>query len=464
MLRRLWRPLGSLQMQVVWRLIGVAMLLSALRARGDQPLAIDATLIPLAYHAMTLSAVVLVAWGPRLLILGAVAASWSAILWTIFAGNHAHFRFVADEHLLFVSVPWFAVLAAVLQRQATQEAVQLWLLRLATVMALAFATLHKCNLDFLAVKTSCATLLGERLATRWSLPWGAPSPAQVIGGEALALVLLLVWPRIGALALLVLATGLGHVGPYAFNALLAAMAVAFVPASDVALWHTRARKTWPVLVVAATAVGSLSQHIYHGKAAWWPFFAFELVVVVAAWLVVLGWQRHGFGLQWRPQWRLPSELPLRRLCQVAVAFWLVQGFSPYMGLKMRLSFAMLSNLRADDSRWNSAVVPQWLLPRRSDGRVHVLEIQDDRGRALKFRGSAPVLRPGVYTGNEFRRRLAHSQRRPIHATLRLRHHGRELVFRDFTYNAELRQFAASLPEMRLFQSMLAITGRQQCVH
>ena len=35
------------------------------------------------------------------------------------------------------------------------------------------------------------------------------------------------------------------------------------------------------------------------------------------------------------------------------------GMSPYLGLKYRLNFAMLSNLRVDEARWNSLLIQLW---------------------------------------------------------------------------------------------------------
>lgn len=42
---------------------------------------------------------------------------------------------------------------------------------------------------------------------------------------------------------------------------------------------------------------------------------------------------------------------------LTACFWLLNGFAPYLSLKFNYSFAMLSNLRVDDARWNHLVIP-----------------------------------------------------------------------------------------------------------
>lgn len=145
--RHLWRPLGAAQTRLVWRLIGWAMLLAVLRARGGQPLAIDPSVVPWAYHALALAAGSLVLFGPRLILLIAAAGSWIWVLIYIVGGSDPKYSFIADEFLLFAALPVLGALSAgftlVEQRDAAaqerDEAVdrgQLWQLRMCTLAAL----------------------------------------------------------------------------------------------------------------------------------------------------------------------------------------------------------------------------------------------------------------------------------------------------------------------------------------
>lgn len=474
--RQLWAPVGSPQVQVVWRLIGWAMLLAVLRARGGQPLAIDPSIVPWPYHAIAATAALLVLLGPRLPLLAAAGAAWVWQQAHVLSGVDPHHDFVADEHLLFMALPILGALSAGVtlveqrgadpsQRDAAVTRGQLWHLRMCTVVALGFAALHKLNSDFLAAETSCATLLGGRLAATWGLPDGPLSPLAVVLAEALAPALLLLVPRLGALWLVVLATGLGHVGPYAFNALLAALALAFLSAEAADAWSRRAARAWPFALVGVIAVGLVSRHLYHGRGAWWPYLLFEATVVLVAWLIALAPRTPGWRPARGPRPWLPGRFAHRSLCGYAALFMIVHGMSPYLGLKYRHGFAMLSNLRVDDDRWNSLVVPRALYLRSHDPFVHVLRVADASGAPVKARrDDRDALRPGNYGPQEFRRRYEAARKRWQPISLRLRHRGVERDFGDLRFDRDLAALVAGLPRAPLFQDALAGPGRQSCVH
>lgn len=463
----LWRSAaaGSLQLEVVWRLVGVAMLLMNLRVRGSHPLGMPWDALPPAYHAMLLTSVLLVVLGPRLVCLLASAAAWLAILHGYIF--RADLEFLADEYLLFAALPVLGALGTLLASDAARAAGQLWLLRMATLVTLGFAGFHKLNHDFLDPATSCATLLGERLVERWSLP-GAPGPVGVLLAEALAPVLLVLYPRLGALWLLALAAGLGHVGPYAFNALLAALSLAFLPPAAAEAW--RARSPWWLLGwlvgVAAAGLASAHLHIDTPDFLWWPYLLFEAVLVGVTLLVILS---RGTGESWgRPRRRthpwLPGGAALRWLCISATLVLTFQGLAPYLGLRYRLAFAMLSNLRVDDARWNSLVVPSWVRV-RDDRHVHVLAVTGLDGKPINLSSArVRLLRPGVYSPQEFRRRLVETRLRRVQGDLLVRHRGELREFHRFTIDPALQAFIDALPDERLLQDSLSLEGRQRCVH
>ncbi len=478
--RDLWRPLGATQTRLVWRLIAWAMLLAVLRARGGQPLGIDSSVVPWAYHAVAAAAGLLVLFGPRLVLLVAAAGSWIWVLLYSVGGSDPKYTFVADEFLMFAVLPVLGALSAVFtlvelrdagapERDEAVDCGQLWQLRMCTLAALVFAGLHKLNVDFMAPGTSCATLLGRQLVEHWSLPTVPLSPLGVVLAEGLAPVLLVFYPRLGALWLVALAAGLGHVGPYAFNALLVALAVGFLPGAAGEAWARRARRWWFTLLVALPAVGLASSRLYQGREAWWPYLLFEATLVLVAWLVLTHPGAGGRSSVWRPAhlartW-LPGRFAHRSLCGYAVLFMTLHGLSPYLGLKFRFSFAMLSNLRVDDDRWNSFVVPRAVYLRDTDPLVHLLGAYSPAGEPVKPRSKdRDAMRPGVYGPQEFRRRYEEAVRRGQRVRLQLRYLGVERVFGDLRFDAELRSFVAGLPRRPLFQGALSGSGPQACVH
>lgn len=475
----LWSPLGSLQVRVVWRLIAWAMLLAVLRARGADPLAIDGALVPWPYHAIAAAASLLVIFGPRLVLLVALAAAWIWQQVYVLGAGDPRFDFVADEHQLFTLVPALAALSAGFclfeyrgspgaERDDAVSRGQLWQLRMCTLVALGFATLHKLNIDFLAPRSSCATLLGERLAERWGLPGSPLGPLGVLVLEGLAPVLLVLYPRLGVLWVVVLAAGLGHVGPYAFNALLVALALAFLPGEAARAWSRPPRWSWLVLLVGGLVGPGVSARLFAGSGAWWPFALFELTLAVVVWLVLVGGSA-GSTPVWRPQRParplLPGRYAHRSLCVYAAIFLSLHGASPYLGLKYRHSFAMLSNLRVDDDRWNSLVIPRAVYLRATDPLVHVVHVRSAAGGEYRpERGDREALRPGVYSPQEFRRRYEAALRRWQALAIDLRYRGVEHRFGDLRFDGGLRGFAAGLPREPFFQDVLSGEAPQACVH
>ncbi len=473
--RHICAPLGSAQLQIVWRLIGWAMLLSVIRAH---PPGIDPGIIAGPYHAIAAAGLLLLILGARLALLIAAAAAWTWLQIYILRGHDSHYDFVADEHLLFALVPALAALAwifAALEHRHADPATradavtraQRWQLRLCTLATLAFSALHKLNSDFLAAKTSCATLLADRLAATWGLPDAPVGPLAIVAAEALVPVLQLLYPRLGALCLLALVTGLGHAGPYAFNALLAALALAFISPTSTASWRRYAARAWPALLLAALLVVGLASRMFTAERGYWPYALFELTLVLVVWLLIGA--RPEPRAWWRPTlparpW-LPGGLAQRSLCILAAIALALTGLSPYLGLKFRLSFAMLSNLRADDDRWNSLVIPRALSLRSSDPFVHVRAVRAEvPGGYRPARRDADALRPRTYSPQAFRRRHDAALRRWLPLIIELRYRGVDYQFTDLRFDRRLRELVASLPREPLFQDELSGSKPQTCVH
>jgi hypothetical protein len=155
----------------------------------------------------------------------------------------------------------------------------------------------------------------------------------------------------------------------------------------------------------------------------------------------------------------------RELCGLLIAALVLSGVGPYLGLKYRYSFAMLSNLRVDDSRWNHLLVPPSVRV-RDDRMVHVLEVRDGDKLLTDHPNPAraPMLVPGVFAPQEFRRRVEEGARRKRKLGVAVRYRGRTLVFEDLLGDGAAQQFVASLPVERMLQTALTLSRPQLCVH
>lgn len=477
-LRGAWASPPSPLLHVIWRVVGVAMLLLVWRIHGDSPWVNFTRVYPLDFQAMAVAAVGLVALGPRPVALLAASAAWVSVLFTVTGGEHAGLRFVADEYLLFAVAPGLAGLASVVCAFEHDPEVdpplpgriadaQLWQLKLCALSTLVFSTLHKLNADYFHPKLSCATYVERELVSLWRVPpaW-LPSPGLFVLLEGLGPVLLVLYPRVGVALVLLLSVGLGHTGPFAFTTLLLGLSLACLPREVESSWSARWRLAALLFIPAATAAGSASAALYRADRGWAPYLAFDLVLVLVAVLLCVTWGR--MPARWTPRlprrpW-FPERHGQRTLCMYALVLLVLNGMSPYLGLKYRYSFAMVSNLRVDDSRWNSYLFPAWMRLAR-DPLVHVDGVYDLDGAPMEMPATrARLIRVGVYSPQDFALRHVDAQRRKIRATLRLRHGGREYTFTDYAYSSSMRHFVAALPERPLFQSDLSLDTPQRCVH
>lgn len=461
LVRDLLRPVGATHAQLLWRGYGVAAVLLALLMRDDRPLATFFKVYPVQLHAMVACALALIVAGPRPVTLLATAIAWVALIVLINGGSDPYLDFIADEYLLFLALPVAGTLSALLAVRAgddeeAADAGQIAVFRIGLTATLLFAAFHKFNSDFLDPAVSCATSLARRLSA-WSLPLPTPPPPAILALE-LATPLLLLWrPRLGVACALLLAAGLGHVGPVAFNTLVAVGSLAFLQpaalAAAAARWKRIAAIAGALLVVA----GPLSFALYQDRRAWGPYFAFECALIVVAVLVA-----HAPRVARAPLLLGRSQ---RELCGLLIAVLVLSGVGPYLGLKYRYSFAMLSNLRVDDSRWNHLLVPPAVRV-RDDRLVHVLEVRDGPKLLTDHPNPAraPTLVPGVYAPQEFRRRVEESARRKQRLGVALRYRGRTLVFEDLLGDGAAQQFVASLPVERMLQTALTLSRPQLCVH
>lgn len=209
------------------------------------------------------------------------------------------------------------------------------------------AATHKLNTDFFDPAVSCADHAARQVATLWSLPTLVDSPvlaAGVVLWEVLLGVLVLrrsrwVWP-LGLAFHLPLTVTLAP----AFGAVMVAGWAAGVAPREVVLWRRSARGLRRRALLLAAGLGAAAIEALM-RAAPDPLAQGKVVLAGA---LLAAWPRRAVRPVTRPTHRGPIL--------VGVVF-AAHGLSPYLGLRMQHTAAMLSNLRIDPECHNSLVFP-----------------------------------------------------------------------------------------------------------
>ena len=347
------------------------------------------------------------------------------------------------------------------------------LYRIAFVVEMGFAALHKMNQDFFDPALSCAAVLNQMLPQWWDTPVaelaGFLDPPVVVALEGgTALLAVVYWP-LGLLLTLGFLFGLAVVGPTGFTAVSIAAAFSFVRGTTAESFY-RVPRRWPIAFAASSvALVAYMARTYAGPPEYpWGQFAFYAVVVaflavcVASELVRdlrgrrLGGFRSAVGLDG------PRSRGVRILLVAVAVIGVVDGLTPYFGYKYHFSFSMLSNLRADGVRWNSYVVPQWLRLVDEDPFIEVtaLEIHREGGQPTD---PDRELLLASFPPYEFRRRVYYHLVHGQDVDVWIRYQGREHGLTRLSRNPEGRAFLEALPRTLLFQKVL-LPGPQSCVH
>ncbi len=343
-------------------------------------------------------------WGWVLLVtsLALLAVPRSVVALAVFACTQAVFHVLASNrpwnHGLFMAMANVAILAAIarclVERRggATAPDSERILdtfapaLRASLVALYLMTFFHKLNADFVDPAVSCAgTLLGWLNIHYRVLPldtWAVVGSIWATLFVELTVPVLLCFRRTAALGL---ALGAGfhlflsqYGGLHGFAAMLFAFYFLFLPR---AFTVTGRGVDWRVVLPAAAVLWAVLgwagvPHIYRGLVLW------------DAWLlgVVVLFRRELMGL-WTMQWDFTLRsrwAPMALLPLVVV----LNGLSPYVGLKTETSWAMYSNLRTE-VRPNHFLVPP---------AAKVFGYQDD---LVEIRAtSLPAL--ATYVGGEVR--------------------------------------------------------------
>jgi len=254
-----------------------------------------------------------------------------------------------------------------------------------------FAILHKLNIDFLTPAESCATIFYLHI-TEW-LPF---LPSQLAGFSAVigivaetAILLLLCWPRGRVWGILVgmafhsMLTLDLYQHFFDFSSLMFALYWLFVPDDFLttfeARWH---RLTWrgqwypfatPALyekairwLLVGVFMVSMGFGFFHQEPLWFNlhFYSRQLLWFIYGPLLILMFGLTALTLPRPYRYQVPFfhySQPLKMgLFMLIPLLLILNGFSPYLGLRTGNAFDMYSNLRIEGGRSNHLIFQRTL--------------------------------------------------------------------------------------------------------
>lgn len=404
--------LGAWRAEVLVRCLGFMLYLTCLGHWGKNSLQTYLERFPASSLLLGLCGFALMVAGPRLILLLPATVAGADFLWLVLQGRAgSSLRQQAAEYPMLMLIPAvLSVLAMVLfltrrkeengwQRLTAEfERHTVLVFRWAALTTLFFAGFHKLNADFFTSAVSCEQIVKQYAIRNWSLPglefiFKQTSPAFVILVEsALPILLLLFCRRLGILTVVLFYGGIALTDALVVTLCIIFPALAFLEEED---WKTlkagwqKPALAWGVLLLAWLP---FSAAYYQGPRPWLQPALYQsvllLIFTLVAWLIgrdlQQAWQQKSTGenpgllrqglaaLGWSRPALLSKTLPGGLIILAWSALLILNGFSPYLGLKFNYSFAMLSNLRVDDARWNHLLMPKWVRLTAHDGYIHVL--------------------------------------------------------------------------------------------
>ena len=388
---------------------------------------------------------------------------------------------VSEEYLLFLCLPLMAILLTltiVLTARDGEEDLRpiiddahCALFRISAVVMMGFAAFHKINADFLNPDISCAAGLFANLTDWWSVPFfGLARHAPLASGiitEALVPVLLLISPPAGLMYTILLMSFIGLLGATAFTLIVIVMACGFFRHEDGTAIRRGFTKYGWIFAGAVLATATVSFFTYTGKPHWFGFLLFQtttLLVFIAAVLPPLN------KASWRqPLQMFPSPPAVRIMLIMYLIAGIINGFSPYFGWKYRSSFAMLSNLRVDQTRWNHLLMPQALFQPEHDHFIRITKVDMNHGafqrqQAMGRRIAKEGMVLGLVSPMSLALRLKRFNGEGVQVDVYLTYEGKDYYFFDATRNVRLKAWLTTLPHNKLFQEWLVGDGPQPCYH
>jgi len=341
------------------------------------------------------------AWGWPMIVGAAFVFRYPRSLRALVAVMLVHVGFVAHihpftpNHVLFeslIDIAFLAVLARVLWvRRGALDRDEIFEVfapaaRVALLVLYFYAVLHKLNHDFFDPQVSCGAALLSMVADRLPVPDGVWARVTAIWGTLIvetAIPVLLVLRRTRLLGVALglvfhfLLAQIPGTGLYSFSTMIFALLTLFLPQgfaerlaarlSDIRLRIRPLRWTilgmLPALVVVAVLAHARGRLLLFGLIVWNVWL---LTLAVVCRPVLLGRKETDSGVvkPFRMRtalWALPLVL-------------LLNGLSPYLGLKTLTSFSMVSNLRTEGRHPNHLFMRRWIdLTGLQDDLVRIVE-------------------------------------------------------------------------------------------
>ena len=241
------------------------------------------------------------------------------------------------------------------------------LLRLLTIATYALAALHKLNRDFFNPEVSCAThginrLLGYYGVSPISLGSETLAPALfvILLEGSIALLYLLGARRQALIAALIFHIPLTLTMAPAFAFVMLIGHAAFLRPADLLIFRDFLRRRGLLLgALLAGAITALSVSL-SAQLQDWTMVPREFLLWFFLFLAFFARPYSPPHSDHCPNRTYPPFRGPRLLVRLIALAFLLQGLTPYLGIKFQHTGAMVSNLRIDEGCWNSLIFPESL--------------------------------------------------------------------------------------------------------
>lgn len=337
-----------------------------------------------------------------------------------------------------------------------------------TLLVYAFAVVHKLNRGYLDPAFGCANE-GLRVLfddARFHLPEVARAwldspvwPIVHLCVEATIPVLLWRRPVAGVLLAVAMHVPLTVIFAPSFAFTMMSGWVCFFTSEQLLDFVQVVRARALVIVPSGVGLGALSRYLWFvGRDSEDPEWVLkELVFWILVVAIVVGLPA-AVGLRTRAD---AGHRPMSLRVRAWVALYGLNALTPYLGLQLHHTAAMLSNLRIDRGCWNSLVFPEWL--RLRDPYVRLSRLEFAPGRATPGAARAFTERlwepSALYQARE-RWCATHPEPLPIAGSYGGVHFERD----DFCAADGWPLAKPVLPGLRLFQVNVTRTCQKRCLH
>lgn len=498
-----WRKLGGWQTDLLTRGYGLLLYLNLNCYLLKRTLPEFLAKFPASTLYLGLCGIALMLFGARVPLLAlALGTALDFFLKVLYGEGGEGLHQQAAEYPLFMLVPAALLLTAftvarchppsekakadMFDRLFEEKAILVF--RCSAVCALFFVSFHKLNVDFFNPTTSCETAVKQFYAKNWTFGWlqtvsKYSVPWLVVAFEGLIpIVLLMTFRRLGILVVSFVFGIIAFVDALTITLCVIIPSLAFLSARD---WRL-IRRHWSSLLMIWFFLLCLwlpfSCGAYIGIRPWFQpalhqSIVLAVIVFVSGVLVLDLWQLRG-RFEWsracpRLGWQTWSlrcrRTPGFTVVFLTACFWLLNGFAPYLGLKFNYSFAMLSNLRVDDARWNHLLVPKWVRLTQHDGFFHVQKADLKFGSKNDEKSRGQVrLRPGLFSPQAFHDELRRLSKLPgsVEVALLLEHSGQAYDYQGSVKDLSFQLFLDRLPQPHghWLHDYLPADGPMGCKH